>query len=168
MSKGQIIAVDLIVSLVIFVTAFVIALIAANRVTDQIKMSYEINLLDKKVQRISDVLIRTEGLPSNWNEVPEDEIRSIGLAEYEYILNYSKIDRFRNIDAEKVRKLLGTGEYKFYVSITNITQGNFPEGAITAGNEPSNAEVIVSINRYALINFGERREMGVMSFVLWR
>lgn len=165
MNKGQIISVDLIVSITIFVSVFTIALLVSNRAIDQLKTSYEISLMNKKIQRISDVLVRTSGLPEDWNET---NVISLGLAESENILNYTKILRLKNMDDYKIKAILGLEGYNFFMNFTNITDGNFPEGSIFLGIVPGNARTIIPIERVVLIDFGNRREMGMMKFVLWR
>ena len=165
MNKGQIISVDLIVSITIFVSIFAIALLVSNRAIDQLKTSYEISLMSKRIQRISDVLVRTTGLPEDWNET---NVISVGLAETENVLNYTKILRLKNMDDNKIRALLGLEEYNFFLNFTNITRGFFPEGSIFLGMKPTNAKIVIPIERFVLIDFGNRREMGIMEFVLWR
>lgn len=164
MNKGQIISVDLIVSVVIFISVFAVCLLVSVRSLEELRDSYESSILNKKVQRISEILVRTQGLPQDWNET---SATSIGLAESEFILNYTKILRLKNMQASRVRSLLGLGEYDFFVNITNLTRQSFPEG-LTIGSEPTDAKKIFSVERFVLVDFENRREMGVFKLMLWR
>ena len=164
--RAQVFTFDIFISLIFFVSVFTIWLLITNQLTEQASYSYEINMLDKKLQRASDLLIRSKGLPEDWDET---NVKAFGLAEEEYIVNFTKVLNFNGSSEQKIKGNLGISGYNLYIRITNITGYDFPEGKIEIGNYPSSeARVVVSIKRYFLMDFETRKELAMMQIIAWR
>lgn len=169
--KAQILSMDLFISMIFFIAVFALWLLISNALINQAVDAQEIGMLDKKLQRVSDLLIRTEGLPPDWNE---STVQSIGLAESEYIVNYSKVMKFSNMNPTNRARLLGLQPYKVYFRIANLTGGNFTncfgeEEEIKGGSLPTtDYNMVLSTNRFFVMNFGCRREIGQLQLSVWR
>jgi len=111
----------------------------------------------------SDSLIRTPGVPDDWNL---DNVISIGLVDKEYVINETKAAMFLGMDYGEARDMLLDVSYDFYfemsgmngdiISIngTNATKGSYP------GSGASN---VIPAKRYAVYNGG----IVEISFMLW-
>ncbi|MGC8812374.1 MAG: hypothetical protein ACP5O8_02195 [Candidatus Aenigmatarchaeota archaeon] len=150
LKKAQVFTFDVFLSLMFFVSVFAIWLLITNQLVEQASYAYEINMLDKKLQRASDLLIRSRGVPEDWNGL---NVKAFGLVnDTEYVVSFDKILNFFDLTEEKIRSVLGLGGYNIYFKVTNITGGDFPEGRLEKGSYPSSdARVIVSIKRYFII-----------------
>jgi hypothetical protein len=73
------------------------------------------NILQNDVMVISDSLLRVPGMPEDWNRT---NVRVLGLASEENVLNQTKVHNFVSMDYNKIRALLGIPNYDFYFQLT--------------------------------------------------
>jgi|YelNatPaOPRAMG01_1025707.scaffolds.fasta_scaffold51214_2 hypothetical protein len=164
--KAQVFTFDIFTSLIFFVSVFTIWLLITNQLVEQASYSYEINMLDKKLQRASDLLIRSKGLPEDWNGL---NVKAFGLADEEYIVSYDKVLNFFDMDIERIKNLLGFGGYNLYIKVTNISGQDFPDGPLEKGTFPSStAKIISSIKRYFVLDFKTKCENWTQTLFLDR
>ena len=116
---------------------------------------------------IAEKLVRTQGIPNNWNE---NNVASIGLADEPRVLNMGKISMFVDLMNESKpssnpkcagdsnyncsKSLLGVGKYEFYITIenldgTNISINNTP---VKAGRYPVDETDKLTITRPSIVN----------------
>ncbi|MEM7825355.1 MAG: hypothetical protein QW412_00665 [Candidatus Aenigmatarchaeota archaeon] len=155
--KAQVFTFDVFLSLMFFVSVFVIWLLITNQLVEQASIGYEISMLDKKLQRVSDLLIRSKGIPEDWNGL---NVKALGLVNYtEYIVSFDKILNFFELSEEKIKSMLGLRSYNIYFKVTNLTGQDFPEGILEKGVYPSpDSKVVVSIKRYFIFDFKRKCE----------
>ncbi|MCS7105931.1 MAG: hypothetical protein NZ942_01270 [Candidatus Aenigmarchaeota archaeon] len=170
--KAQVFTFDVFFSLIFFVSVFVIWLLITNQLVEQASYAYELNMLDKKLQRASDMLIRSKGIPEDWESNP-NEAKAFGLVkDSEYILSKEKILQFLNMlntNPDKTKNSLGFSGYNLYVRFANITGDDF-DPPYEGGNFPSEQKIVVSINRYFLMDMegSENKELAMMQMIVWR
>ena len=162
--RGQVWSADLVLSSVIFFVAMVMLIFTWNYTSEQINTQASVAEVEGVALFISDSLIRTPGLPDDWNTT---NVQVIGLASKENIINKTKINRFISLDYETSKNLLGTGGHEFYFSLNHINNTvvkNEYGQNITAGTYPaSNASLVMPIERYVLYD----RDTKKLSFMLW-
>lgn len=95
---------------------------------------------------VSDALVRTRGLPENWNLA---NVNVIGLASEENMLNATKVAYLFSMgssDYNRTRAIL-TGGYDFFLNMTDINGTTY--GII--GSKPDGS-MIIPVERYCLCN----------------
>lgn len=117
MSKAQIVSGDFTISVAIFIAILVMVLPLWNYVETQVRSNEERMDMESSLMIVSDVLIKTQGLPENWSA---SNVRSIGLADEEGILNTTKVLNLINMSYDNVRDLLGIKNYELYISLKDI------------------------------------------------
>ena len=152
--KAQVWSLDFALSLIIFMTSL-FAVISVNAMENQ-----EIKDLQMKVLALSDSLIRTRGIPADWNE---SGVKVIGLAEDENVLNVTKVVLFINMsvnDNDRLRGLMDIGLYDFYFEVKDI---NGTVYANTTTPISMTSSIVVPIERYAM--YDER--IVKVRFIIW-
>ena len=112
---------------------------------------------------ISDVLIRTGGHPSDWNETA----MAIGLALGENIIDENRLRNYIfYMSYNDSKRIMGIRNFEYYFTMKdldnqtiqldgqNIEKGSFPS---------SNVNTIVPIQRYVLF----QEEIAKIDFLLW-
>lgn len=115
--KGQVWALDVIISISIFILAIFLFFEHKPNVYDGERrllddVSFEANFLSQSFM--------SEGIPDNWNST---KVSSIGLIEDSYLLNDSKIRSLYSIDYDTARHILGTDHhfYLYFLTPDNMT-----------------------------------------------
>jgi hypothetical protein len=144
--KAQMWSFDLAISLVIFFLALISVVFAWNYMSGDIIEEQQLDRLQLKVLTLSDSLIRTPGIPANWNS---SNVLVIGLADDDNVLNQSKVQEFASMDHETARSLLDMGAYDFYFEVADINGTIYENTTVPVGNQSS---IVAPVERYALYN----------------
>ena len=161
--KAQVWSLDFAASVVIFLTAIIVAMFALNFTMAQNAQQTEFNIMENAAMSVSDSLVRLPGMPDGWNRTT---VTTIGLASQENILNGTKLEEFVAMDNDTVKNLLGTGNYQLYFELryVNGTLATLPGGGqASRGAYPSGAALIIPVQRYVL--YMERPAR--MMLILW-
>ena len=167
--KGQVFTWDLAISISIFLIVIAMLFYMWDTTISKVTETREIYEMESIATEAAEQLIRTPGVPHDWEDTDKYEvinISSIGLANVEpRVLNDEKILRFvdlANSDYDTMRALLGIREYDFYFNMTyfnetinetiNETQLFINGKEIAAGTLPSNASFTISARRTAILN----------------
>jgi len=146
--KAQLWSLDFVMSLLIFMSALLAVMFAWNYIGTNAAETRQLKELQLKALTLSDSLIRTGGLPDDWDE---GDVVVIGLAQEENVLNATKVDSFINLsssDHSRARGLLDMGLYDFLFEITEMNGTVFRNTSVPIG---ADAEVIVPVERYCLL-----------------
>jgi hypothetical protein len=157
MRKGQLWTLDMALSLIIFMSAMLSLLFAWNFISAYTIESQELKELQLRSMTLSDSLIRTPGIPDDWNE---STVRVIGLAYDDNTLDEYKVDGFLNMSYVKARSLLGTQPYEFYFEIRDINGTLYRNSSLAIDGLSS---TVVPSERYAV--YGGR--VVKVLFALW-
>lgn len=160
--KAQVWSLDLIISAIIFFSAFFLLLFAWNFASTHSEEQIELQDIESRALLISDSLIRTYGIPADWNF---SNVAVIGIAEGENIINRTKAERFVSLDYQTA-KVLVSGRYHFYFEMRYLNNSLVTSGGynMTAGVSPTVSTIIVPVERYALFNGKAVRT----KLLLWR
>ena len=127
--KGQISFVEFLVALLIF--AIFVGYFSFRLLT---YVPYYLNELKKEranseAYQISEILVNDVGNPANWDDLPFDQVKSLGLSDESInktnVLSFSKIDKLNSqcqADYASVKNLLQT-DYDFSIYILNSETG---------------------------------------------
>ena len=125
MSKAQVISGDFTISIAVFIAILIMVLPLWGYVESQVKGNEERRDMESSLLIVSDVLTKTHGLPFDWNE---SNVRSIGLAGKEGVLNITKVLNLVGMDYDNAREILGINNYGLYISFRNIDGQNMTSG----------------------------------------
>ena len=140
--KAQIWSTDFVISIVIFFSVFALLIFSINNISSQNEIKRNFEDINNKISIVSESLVRTKGLPENWNS---SNVILIGLASEENILNETKLNEFNNTEYQKIKEIFG---YDFYFNLTDSLNGTiYLEKGL---QPPSNANLVVPVERYCL------------------
>jgi uncharacterized membrane protein len=158
--KAQVWSLDLTFSLIIFMTALFAVVFAWNYISATTLETEEMQKLQLKALTLSDSMIRTPGIPLNWNE---STVEVIGLAQEENVLNITKVQCFVNMsvtDYDRLKGLLDIGFYDLYLEVVDLN-GTVYKNTTTPIDPAS--PLVVPIERYAMYN----DRIVKVKFVIW-
>ncbi len=161
--KAQIWSMDFLMSVFVFIIALGMLVFAWNYTSARILQQNEAGPAENTVIMVSDSLVRTAGIPENWEP---STVTSVGLAQGENVLNITKVDMFINMSYEYVKTLMGLERYNFYFTVKRL-DGTVMKNAqgqnLTAGQYPQDSEIVVPMERYVMYN-GEPAKLGL---IIW-
>ena len=142
--KGQVWSLDFVSSLVIFFLVFVPLFFVWSYINLQNMEQKTFDDIEVLALTTSDSLIRTKGIPENWNS---GNVNVIGLAEEENILNSTKVSYFLSMGNTEynLTKNMLTGKYDFFFSITDLNGTQYG----TIGSKPAD-RTVVPVERYCM------------------
>ena len=155
--KAQLWSLDMAFSLLIFFSAMLAAVFAWNYISLDTAQSQQLREMQLKALSLSDSLIRTPGIPGDWNMTT---VSVIGLASNDNVLDEGKVNEFVNMSHTLARTLLDIRPYDFYFEVRDINGTVYKNSTIPIS---AGSSVVVPANRYALY---AGRIVNVM-FVLW-
>lgn len=144
--KGQMNSIDITLALLIFVFLLVFIITFWFVTTIEIENTIKKNKMEAAAVSISDLLIKTQGLPNNWEE-NANNTQMLGLATYsQNVLDENKLANFTNLTYENAKELLGV-DYEFYFYIEDLEKNR-----LYATGNSTFQEQIVSITRFGILN----------------
>jgi hypothetical protein len=158
--KAQVWSLDFALSLMIFMTALFAVIFAWNYISANTMETQKTHELQLKALSLSDSLIRTAGIPPDWDN---STVQVVGLAAAENVLNETKAEYFVNMsdtNYDRLKGLLDIGFYDFYLEVVDLN-GTVYKNTTTPID--SNSSVVIPIERYAIY---EGRIVKV-KFVIW-
>ena len=149
--RGQLWSFDMAASVLMFFTAFMAFMFAWNYIAMQNSQDMEIRRMTDSAMMVSDQLVRTAGIPSDWTY---STVSSLGLASGDNVLNATKLGELLNLGYGQAKAMLGLAEYEMlvevmYVNGTIVSAGGSP---VSYGSLPSGARLVVPVERYALLD----------------
>ena len=143
--KGQINSLDMLITSVIFVLLIVFLVVTWYNSTYSARIIIEKNNMERSLLGASDILLKTRGLPDNW-EANVSTVKMLGLAKSQNVLSASKLANFTSLIYSTAKTLLGY-DYDFYFFVENINGSSLYQiGNVSASNRT------VSITRFAILN----------------
>src|SRR3989344_8472611 len=100
----------------IFLIVLGISMVMFNYVSIQVRNDQEENFMHIVAITTADLLIKTPGLPDDWNEI---NIKSLGLASNE-LLNQSKVVRLVNMNYDTAKSGMKINQYDVLITFNYI------------------------------------------------
>jgi len=108
-----------------------------------------------RAYQISEILLRDEGDPKNWDDL-EEEIKRIGLSDgRDFFLSDSKITELNNLcntDYQNILKLFGIEKNIMVVNITNLDGESVVGGTVCSPPIISETAPKLWIRRFGILN----------------
>ncbi len=147
--KGQMNSIDAVLALLIFAALMVFFMMFwANSIVSMKNMVVK-NRFEYAALSVSDLLVKSPGLPGKWENAPGN-VQEIGLAAGENALSGRKLAAFANlsgVDYANAKKLLGIdSDFFFYVEDMNGSR------LYEAGNSAITGDDSITITRFATLN----------------
>ena len=155
--KGQMFSFDLFLAIVIFIFVVQLYMMTWGRSALGVTAKVDRTEMEKLTLDVSDLLIKSRGLPTHWNETT---VSVIGLAEEDHVLDGNKTSTFVNLDVGKTKGLLGIENLNFTFTLKD-------ENGIVLedyGSHPIDAEEVVILRRLVLYD----NNITFMEFGLWK
>jgi len=140
--KAQAWSLDFITSMAIFLLVLVTLYFVWNYVNVQNMEQKTLDEIETTALAVSDSLIRTGGLPEDWNTT---NVNIIGLAQEENVLDPEKVSYFLSMGSSNynLTKNILTGKYDFFFSMTDLNGTSYG----TIGSVPAD-RTVVPVERY--------------------
>jgi hypothetical protein len=159
-SKSQIFSADMNVSLFLFITFTLFSIFLFNYSSTEIDDYISMRDMQNLAVLSTDSIIRSPGFPNDWNHT---NVRSLGLADEENVINYSKMMELSQVDYFLAKTLLTQRIYEFYI---NITEFNGTSIMIYGNDDTSSSATILPYTRFCLLDEGFRRPV-YLHMVIW-
>ncbi|MDD5022951.1 MAG: hypothetical protein PHU63_02170 [Candidatus ainarchaeum sp.] len=118
--KGQLNSVDLLISTTVFALLIVfligfwfVEIMDIQKITKKTE-------LEAQAISLSDILIKSPGVPKNWENENSEEINMIGLASSDNIIDEDKVKKFINMSYSENKEIFGIeNDFYFYIEDLN-------------------------------------------------
>lgn len=154
--RGQAAVMDLFVAISVFIILTTILTLTWDLYNIRINNRFTYDDMVLKTLQISDILVRTQGIPPDF--VPQSA-QSIGLARRDYTLDNRRVARVAAMNESDFKNIMKINLYEFYLVVrdqsgaANATLGKPPAGKST-----------VNLLRYVMY---DGRQVG-FEFSLWK
>ncbi|MBW2989814.1 hypothetical protein KY358_05865 [Candidatus Woesearchaeota archaeon] len=155
--KSQIAVIDLTISLFIATIIIIFITFAWNRNAAILNENADYKEMQVVAFQAIDMLVRSEGSPSSWEENPSSA-RAIGLASSDRNISEDKLNSFTGLSYSNASQALGTELYDFYFQLKDINGTSL----YSCGKAPDN--LVVNVQRLALY----KNETAIVEFALWK
>jgi hypothetical protein len=160
--KSQIFSVDFITSIVSFLIFFMIFFLVYGEIKGQTAQSGALKDAQETAALLSDELVRTAGVPSNWTN---ETVVTLGLASEEGILSLAKIQSLGNMTYASTKDNLILGGFDYFLNLSNFTNA----AIFTYGTyPPENASFVLPVRRLVLYDNGSARSLATLQVVVWK
>ncbi|MCD6403649.1 MAG: hypothetical protein J7L59_00485 [Nanoarchaeota archaeon] len=163
-SKSQLFSSEAVVVVVFFLSLLsVFNLYVSNRL-EEFSLYDEYSRLRERAIRVTDLLLRTAGVPEDWNG---SNYLQLGLAEEEYIISSQKLGQLLNLSEEEVAGNLGLDGYRLFLNISSaLNYTSWVEYIL--GEYPSSSQVAIPVRRLALLDVDGKNIPVKVLLVVWR
>jgi len=136
-NKGQLLTVDYIIGVMLFMLLLTACLYVWENILYKIQEDQLTLELMNTAKRISDQFVRTSGNPNNW-ESNVSAASSVGIAIDDRVISQAKFAELAGMNYSNLRYYLGVGSFDVYLKLSNTSGSVFGE----AGNRPAEALVV--------------------------
>lgn len=154
--KAQIGTNDLFIALAIFL----ITIIALVALWNKYNVLFNQNIEDEEMFslgiQITDLMVKSPGIPSNWNI---SNAQTIGLATNDHNLSIAKVSNFTQMNYTASKRLLKLTLYDYVFRISTLN-GTI---LVNYGNMYSNANKVVNIRRLVLY-----QNESILELIIWK
>ena len=122
-SRGQVLTIDFVLSLGVFLAAFYILFTLWGVVQSVLLLNMSELEMSKVAVSVSQSLVSTPGQDSNWHVISGENSSAFGLAWRSNMLQTEKVDEFISLNATNytmLKEKLGAGKYELYVFIDEL------------------------------------------------
>lgn len=160
--RGQYFTHDFLLSIILFLAIMSLGLNTWDNLGKKINEVDYLEYMEQKSFYITDVLIKTQGYPQNWNETT---VLLPGLSSGKsHILNYTKINMMNSINNSEMIRMWDIQGYGYNLTIRNSTAVIMSHGSLVL----QNASILLPYSRVVTIDYGNAVDKGTFEFLLWK
>lgn len=159
--KGMSFAIDFMVSAILFFAVVSLTYMSWQTLESRSGDFHEYNYISNRANYVTELLVRTEGYPNNWNATT---VRLPGLLDSSQYISTRKLESLSLIDPSDLKSMWGIGNYGYNLTIYNSSLIHYSIGTpIDDG-----ASQVVSKSRLVLYNDSDNMMKTNLRFILWR
>src|SRR3989339_564875 len=127
--KGQV-EVEAVAAVGVVLLFFVLGMVLVTIRNNEVNALQEVQFKEAQCRKVSEIigflnatqaiesLVSFEGTPSNWEELPLQQVQEIGLADESKTINEAKLNAFKNLSADynSTKVLLNLGLFDYFFS----------------------------------------------------
>jgi hypothetical protein len=153
-SKGQALAYDFMLALMVFLILFAFTFAKYNsNLADAVEEEGKKEFRFRAESTITS-LAESRGIPENWHLLADEEIEKPGLAGRPLVISERRLQRFMEMDYNTVKGAFGIDDYEFFFTLGDLNKGLLHEGT----------EEALALTR----NVSYSRNITEMGLTLWR
>ncbi|MBN2203226.1 MAG: hypothetical protein JW700_03520 [Candidatus Aenigmarchaeota archaeon] len=163
--KAELFSTDFLISIVLFMSVFMILVFYYNEMQDDIYKNYQLNDMQRKAISISDLLATSSGNPKFWDETNVDVIGLLDSGRF----NLTKFLELKKLSHQDVKTMLGAGVYNLNISLTNETGHVIQIGSdfYTFGTPLFDVKNAALIKRFGIADVETQNKKVILEVVLW-
>lgn len=160
MTKGQLLSMDAVASVVLFIVALVFIFSLWNLYTIRLAENIASEEMQLVAFQVTDILVQSQGVPNIWEQDP-DTVEVIGLQSNPGLLDDDKLAAFLAMDYDAAKAVFNIERFEYNFTVLNVygdvlNSTGMPLSATAAQR--------VAVHRIVLINNQTRNVL----FALWR
>ena len=166
--KAELFSSDFIISIFIFLAAFLIITIYYENLQSDVYENSNRNDMMSKAIKVASLLAESSGYPQFWNST---DVQVIGLYDSGKF-NLTKLEYLINdTNYQTAKTMLGTGVYNFFISLKNTTGDIIEKPSsnydYSYGMPVTNSEQTVLVKRLGVVNLGGNSTKVTLEVILW-
>ncbi|MDD4251195.1 MAG: hypothetical protein PHX27_03320 [Candidatus ainarchaeum sp.] len=149
--RGQFFSPDLIIAVLIFVTCLGFFFVTSDSIFGIVNLSEEKNMADEVIHSVMNVLVYSNGFPTNWEDANLIDVNVFGLASSKNVISEKKLLTFINhLDNNYLffKEKMGLGKFDFKLQLIN-SEGNI---SYSSNKEFVNTEFELNYDRIVLFD----------------
>lgn len=158
--KGQIISIDLLIGIVIFLIVVIFSVSYWQTSLFNVRESLDRIDVQRLATQISDNLVKSPGIPDNWETSPTNA-RAIGLANHSHILETRKVANLTALNYSTLLTRFGLEGANFFFQLTDQAKNNITSAGLLL---TSNATQAAVVERNVIYN----QRPAYLTFIVWR
>jgi len=160
MRKALAFSTDFMISGFIFFAILSMTYLTWNAIESKSIAFQDYRYLSQKAGYVTEVLVRTEGYPNDWNST---NVNLPGLLDNEMYISNKKLDSLMLINLNDLKNMWGISSYNFNMTISDTSNVYFTLGETLDGSEKQ----VVSKSRLVIYNDSNNLIKTELQFVLW-
>lgn len=148
--KSQIVMIDLMAAMFIFVVLLAAIMLTWNRYTVTLNDQVEYEEAQLMAYQISDIFVKTQGRPVDWEKNSSNAI-IIGLANSDRNISAAKVNAFLNMSYNDSKKIFKIPLYDFSFQIKDLEGNNLT----SSYGEINENDFVISLRRYVFYGNGK-------------
>ncbi len=165
--KGQAISYDFIIALSIFFAVVVFSINVIKDISEEKEWSSSIHDMSDLLKSVSDKLLKSPGIPKNWNET---NVVDIGWAEEYPLLNKNKLASTLNISYVDLKKAVGVGLHEILINISYYNNTPYYINGVpfyVGRSFSSDVKRVFSVKRLGVVEENNKLKIIKIDIYLW-
>ena len=159
--KGMIFTTDFMISAILFFAVVSLTYVSWNTLESKSGDFQEYKYISDRANYVTELLVRTEGYPNNWNATT---VRLPGLLDSNQYISTQKLDSLSQINSSDLKSMWVIGDYGYNLTIYNSSLIHYSIGTPV----DDDASQVVSKSRLVLYNDSDNMIKTNLRFILWR